>query len=62
MPSSGLITFFSIDALKILGARRLKRVLTPKMISKINVGTGIFFLVAGAIMLIGGLYAYWKAS
>ena len=50
-----LITFFSLDVLKIVGASKLRRFLKPKIIEKINIFSGIAFMVLGAISLIAGL-------
>lgn len=49
-----LITFFSIDALKILGAKSLQRFITPKFLKNLNRFIGIVFIIFGAASIIIG--------
>ncbi len=49
-----LITFFSIDALKIIGAGQLKKVVTIGILTKINRVTGGIMIVCGIIMIMRG--------
>lgn len=53
--SALLITFFSIDVLKIIGASYLKRFLKNSIIERINIFTGVAFLVGGVIMVVSGI-------
>ena len=50
-----LVTFFSIDVLKIFGARQLRRFLKPSTIERINVFSGIAFIALGAFSLVMGI-------
>ncbi len=50
-----LLTFFSIDVLKIIGAAQLKRFLSPKVIDRINLFSGFGFIILGTFSLIMGL-------
>jgi threonine/homoserine/homoserine lactone efflux protein len=42
-----LITFFSLDALKILGAKSLQRYITPKFLKNLNRFIGVVFIIFG---------------
>jgi len=55
-----LMTFFGLDILKILGAKKLKEVLTPQWMSNLNLGIGIVLVCFGALFLTQGLMAYAK--
>ena len=50
-----LITFFSIDVLKIIGAKKLKDFLTPNWIRVINIVLGFILIVFGTLFLIQGI-------
>ena len=50
-----LITFFSIDALKILGANSLQKFITPKFLKNLNRLVGFAFLVMGVVSITMGL-------
>lgn len=50
-----LITFFSLDILKILGAKKLKDILTPQWMYVVNLVLGIVLLVFGTLFLLQGV-------
>ena len=50
-----LITFFSIDFLKIIGAKRLRSVVTPKLLAGLNRMVGVVFVAFGVILIAQGL-------
>jgi threonine/homoserine/homoserine lactone efflux protein len=50
-----LITYFSIDFLKILGAKKLRPLVTEKRLIALNHFIGIIFLGFGAFLLIRGI-------
>lgn len=50
-----LITFFGIDVLKILGAKKLKDILTPAWIRVVNILLGIILILFGTLFLIKGI-------
>ena len=50
-----LITFFTIDVLKIVGARQLRKFLKPAIIEKINVFSGVAFICLGVFSLVMGI-------
>lgn len=50
-----LITFFSLDVLKIFGAKKLKEILTPQWMYVVNLVLGIILLVFGALFLFQGI-------
>ncbi|MEZ4937800.1 MAG: LysE family transporter [Crocinitomicaceae bacterium] len=50
-----LITFFSIDALKILGAKSLQRFITPKFLKNLNRFIGIVFIIFGVASIVIGV-------
>lgn len=47
-----IVTVFGTDLLKVLGAGRLKRLLTEKVIRRMNLVTGIILIAFGAEMVI----------
>jgi len=49
-----LVTFFSIDILKIFGASYLRRFLKDSIIERINIFTGITFILGGIFFLVKG--------
>lgn len=55
-----LITFFSLDVLKIFGAKKLKEILTPQWMYVINLVLGIVLLVFGTLFLLQGILAVLK--
>lgn len=50
-----LITFFSIDILKIFGAKKLKEILTPAWMRSINIVLGIILVSFGGLFLVQGI-------
>jgi threonine/homoserine/homoserine lactone efflux protein len=50
-----LMTFFSIDTLKILGAKQLRPFITDKLLKALNQLIGIVFMVFGVVLLVQGL-------
>lgn len=52
-----LITFFSVDVLKILGAKKLKEILTPEWMRLINMVLGIVLILFGGLFLFQGIIA-----
>lgn len=50
-----LFTFFSIDILKILGAKQLRPFITNKLLKSLNQLIGIVFMVFGIVLLIQGI-------
>lgn len=55
-----LITFFSVDVLKIIGAKKLKDFLTPSWIRVVNLVLGVILLLFGALFLVQGILAFVK--
>lgn len=55
-----LITFFSIDILKIIGAKKLKDFLTPSWIRVVNMVLGIILILFGLLFLVQGIVALLK--
>ena len=55
-----LITFFGIDILKILGAKKLKDFLTPAWIRIVNRVLGFILVTFGTLFLIQGIIALLK--
>lgn len=55
-----LVTFFSVDVLKIIGAKKLKDVLTPTWMRVINLILGIILLLFGLMFLFQGVFALMK--
>ncbi len=49
-----LITFFSIDALKIIGAKSLQRYITPKFLKNLNRFIGVVFIIFGVASIVIG--------
>lgn len=50
-----LITFFGIDVFKIIGAKKLKNVLTPAWMNIINKFLGIILICFGALFILDGV-------
>ena len=57
-----LIVFVSIDVLKIIGAKKLKEVLTPQWMNNLNLALGIVLICFGLLFLAQGLMAYAKGQ
>lgn len=55
-----IITFVGIDLLKILGAKKLKEVLTPQWMSHLNLGLGIVLICFGLLFFAQGFMAYLR--
>jgi threonine/homoserine/homoserine lactone efflux protein len=53
-----LVTFFSLDVLKILGAKKLRPFITDTVLTMLNRLTGLIILSAGVYMIIKGLIAW----
>jgi threonine/homoserine/homoserine lactone efflux protein len=52
-----LITFFGLDVLKILGAKKMKEILTPQWMYVVNLVLGIILLMFGSLFLFKGIFA-----
>jgi len=50
-----LLTFFSIDILKIVGAKQLRPFITDKLLQSLNHLIGIVFMVFGVVLLVQGI-------
>ncbi|MEO9533833.1 MAG: LysE family transporter [Crocinitomicaceae bacterium] len=55
-----LIIFVGVDVLKIIGAKKLKEVLTPQWMNNLNLALGIVLICFGLLFLAQGLMAYAK--
>ncbi len=55
-----LLTFFSVDVLKISGAKKLKEFLTPSWIRVVNYVLGIILVLFGLLFLVQGLHDLLK--
>jgi len=55
-----LVTFFSLDVLKIVLAKKLKDILTAQWMYMINLVLGIILLVFGTLFLFQGIFAFLK--
>lgn len=55
-----LITFFSVDVLKIIGAKKLKDFLTPSWIRVVNLVLGFILILFGFLFLVQGVLALLK--
>ena len=53
-----VITFFSIDFLKILGAKKLRPLLDPRRLSLLNKFIGLVFIAFGAFLVFRGIIGY----
>lgn len=51
-----LITFFIIDLLKIFGANKLQKFITPKFLEKLNKLVGIIIMVIGIVLVGYGVH------
>ncbi|MBL4862401.1 MAG: LysE family transporter [Crocinitomicaceae bacterium] len=54
-----LITFFAIDLLKILGAKKLRPMMTKSLLIGLNRLIGIVFAVFGIVLIIQGIMGIW---
>lgn len=50
-----LITFFSVDFLKIVGAKRLRKLVTPRLMTGLNRMVGIVFIGFGVVLVAQGI-------
>lgn len=50
-----LITFFSIDVFKIIGAKKLRPFITPFLLKRLNLFTGFVLVIFGIVLIIRGL-------
>lgn len=50
-----MTAFFSIDVLKIIGARQLKKVVTPDFMHHLNRAIGVILMIFGLVMMVKGL-------
>lgn len=50
-----LLTFFSVDVLKIVGAKKLRPFITESVLTALNRVTGFIILLTGVYLLIGGI-------
>ncbi|WP_066757151.1 LysE family translocator [Crocinitomix algicola] len=55
-----LVTFFSVDVLKISGAKMLKDFLTPSWIRVVNMVLGFILIFCGILFLVQGILALLK--
>lgn len=55
-----LIVFVSVDVLKIIGAKKLKEVLTPQWMNNLNLALGIVLICFGLLFFAQGFMAYIK--
>lgn len=51
-------SFFSIDVLKIIGARQLKKVVTPDFMHHLNRAIGVILMIFGLVMMVKGLKVF----
>lgn len=55
-----LVTFFTVDVLKVIGAKKLKDILIPEWIRVLNLILGVILLLFGTLFLIQGVVEIWK--
>jgi small neutral amino acid transporter SnatA (MarC family) len=55
-----LVTFFSVDFMKILGAKKLQPLVTRKRLTMLNRLIGIIFAVSGMSLIVQGLIGVLK--
>jgi threonine/homoserine/homoserine lactone efflux protein len=53
-----LVTFFSIDLLKIMGAKKLRPLLNAKRLNFLNKFIGMVFIVFGVALAVRGVLGY----
>lgn len=56
-----LATFFGIDVLKIIGAKKLRDILTPQWMRNLNLALGIVLICFGGLFFGLGVVTYLKA-
>lgn len=49
-----LLTFFSVDVLKIIGAKKLRVFITPSVLKRLNLILGAILMVFGVVLIIRG--------
>jgi threonine/homoserine/homoserine lactone efflux protein len=49
-----LITFFSVDILKIVGAKKLRVFITPSVLKRLNLILGAILMIFGIVLIIRG--------
>jgi threonine/homoserine/homoserine lactone efflux protein len=49
-----LLTFFSVDILKIIGATKLRVFITPNVLKRLNLILGAILMVFGVVLIIRG--------
>lgn len=55
-----LMTFFSVDILKIVGAKKLRPFITDKVLMGLNRLTGIIIVCAGLYMVFNGIRTWYE--
>ena len=50
-----LVTFFSVDILKVIGAKKLRPFITDKVLIGLNRLTGLIILITGIVLIIKGV-------
>ncbi len=50
-----LVTFFSVDVLKVIGAKKLRPFITDKVLLGLNRLTGLIILITGIVLLFQGI-------
>jgi threonine/homoserine/homoserine lactone efflux protein len=55
-----LITFFSIDLLKIFGAKKLRPLVTKKLLRSLNRLIGFVFVGFGGVLIVQGILGLLK--
>lgn len=58
--SSILITFFSLDLLKIFGAKKLRPLVTRKVLIGLNRLIGLIFVTFGIVLVVQGIIGVYK--
>lgn len=51
-----LVTFFSVDVLKVIGAKKLRPFITDKVLVGLNRLTGLIILITGIVLIIKGVF------
>ncbi len=55
-----LVTFFSIDLLKIIGAKSLRPLVTPRVLRGLNRLIGVVFVAFGAVLVTQGILGLFR--
>ena len=50
-----LISFFSVDILKIVGAKKLRVFITPTVLKRLNLILGLILMIFGVVLVIRGI-------